>query len=68
MNSAAVARFEGGTDPVPVRLAGLAALARAGYPVGMTIAPIMPVATGGRSTAHCSMRRRPSWRTSPGST
>ena len=43
VNSAAVAgRFEGGTDPVPVRLAGLAALARAGYPVGLTIAPIMP--------------------------
>ena len=36
-------RFEGGTDPVPVRLAGLGALARAGYPVGLTIAPIMPV-------------------------
>ena len=43
VNSAAVAgRFEGGTDPVSVRLAGLAALARAGYPVGLTIAPIMP--------------------------
>ncbi|ADB33513.1 Radical SAM domain protein [Kribbella flavida DSM 17836] len=36
-------RFEGGTDPVAVRLAGLGALARAGYPVGLTIAPIMPV-------------------------
>ncbi|RTL70253.1 MAG: radical SAM protein [Pseudonocardiaceae bacterium] len=36
-------RFEGGTDPVPVRLAGLGRLARAGYPVGLTIAPIMPV-------------------------
>ena len=36
-------RFEGGTDPVAARLAGLGRLARAGYPVGLTIAPIMPV-------------------------
>ena len=36
-------RFEGGTDPVAVRLGGLGRLARAGYPVGLTIAPIMPV-------------------------
>ncbi len=43
VNSAAAARFEGGTDPVATRLAGLGALARAGYPVGLTIAPIMPV-------------------------
>ena len=43
VNSASAARFEGGTDPVAVRLAGLGALARAGYPVGLTIAPIMPV-------------------------
>jgi spore photoproduct lyase len=42
VNSAAAARFEGGTDPVATRLAGLGALARAGYPVGLTIAPIMP--------------------------
>lgn len=43
VNAAGVAgRFEGGTDPVPVRLAGLGALARAGYPVGLTIAPILP--------------------------
>ena len=27
---------------MPTRLAGLGALARAGYPVGLTIAPIMP--------------------------
>ena len=40
---AVAGRFEGGTDPVAVRLAGLGALARAGYPVGLTIAPIMPV-------------------------
>ena len=44
VNAAAAARFEGGTDPVPTRLAGLGALARAGYPVGLTIAPIMPLA------------------------
>ena len=43
VNSASAARFEGGTDPVAVRLAGLGALARAGYPVGLTIAPIMSV-------------------------
>ena len=42
VNSASAARFEGGTDPVATRLAGLGALARAGYPVGLTIAPIMP--------------------------
>lgn len=36
-------RFEGGTAPVVARLAGAAALVRAGYPVGLVIAPIMPV-------------------------
>ncbi|MEV8379253.1 spore photoproduct lyase family protein [Kribbella sp. NPDC056861] len=36
-------RFEGGADSVPHRLAGLGTLARAGYPVGLTIAPIMPI-------------------------
>ena len=36
-------RFEGGTDPVAARLTGLGELARAGYPVGLTIAPIMPL-------------------------
>jgi spore photoproduct lyase len=43
VNAASAARFEGGTDPVAARLAGLGALARAGYPVGLTIAPIMPL-------------------------
>jgi spore photoproduct lyase len=43
VNGASGARFEGGTDPVATRLAGLGALARAGYPVGLTIAPIMPI-------------------------
>ena len=36
-------RFEGGTASVPARLTALAALAAAGYPVGLTIAPVMPV-------------------------
>lgn len=35
-------RFEGGTAPVPARLAALRSMAQAGYPVGLTIAPIMP--------------------------
>jgi len=44
VNAAAVAdRFEGGTASMPARLAALTALARAGYPVGLTIAPVMPV-------------------------
>ena len=68
VNSASAARFEGGTDPVPVRLAGLGALARAGYPVGLTIAPIMPLGDWRASTAHCSTRRPPSSPTFPGST
>jgi len=44
VNASGVAgRFEGGTAPVPARLAALRRLADAGYPVGLTIAPIMPV-------------------------
>ena len=44
VNAAAVAdRFEGGTARTPGRLAALRALALDGYPVGLTIAPIMPV-------------------------
>ena len=35
--------LEGGTAPVPARLAAMRAMAAAGYPVGLTIAPIMPV-------------------------
>jgi spore photoproduct lyase len=43
VNAASVARrFEGATAPVPQRVAALAAVAAAGYPVGLTIAPIMP--------------------------
>jgi spore photoproduct lyase len=36
-------RLEGGTAPVAARLAGLRRLAEAGYPVGVVVAPIMPV-------------------------
>ena len=39
----AVPGFEGGTAPVPRRLAAMRAMAKAGYPVGLTIAPIMAV-------------------------
>ena len=44
LNAASIARdFEGGTANVAQRLAALRAMALAGYPVGLTIAPIMPV-------------------------
>ncbi len=44
INAASIARdFEGGTANVTQRLGALAAMAKAGYPVGLTIAPIMPV-------------------------
>ncbi len=44
VNAVSVARrFEAATSPVPGRLAALGAVAAAGYPVGVTIAPIMPV-------------------------
>jgi spore photoproduct lyase len=36
-------RFEGATAKVPARLRALSVIAAAGYPVGLTIAPIMPV-------------------------
>jgi len=42
VNSAAVARFEGGTAGMPARLKAMRRAALAGYPVGLTIAPIMP--------------------------
>lgn len=41
INPSAFARFEGGTDRVAARLAALARMAAAGYPVGLTIAPII---------------------------
>ena len=44
VNAASVdRRFEGATATVPARLRALSAVAAAGYPVGVTIAPIMPV-------------------------
>jgi spore photoproduct lyase len=36
-------RFEGGTAPMPARLGALRRMALAGYRVGLTIAPVMPV-------------------------
>ena len=41
INPRAFARFEGGTSPVAARLAALRRMADAGYPVGLTIAPII---------------------------
>jgi spore photoproduct lyase len=44
VNAASVERFEGGTARMPDRITALRRLALAGYPVGLTVAPIMPVA------------------------
>ncbi|MEK9212862.1 SPL family radical SAM protein [Sphingomonas sp. 2378] len=41
INPRLFARFEGGTAPVAERLAALRRMAMAGYPVGLTIAPII---------------------------
>jgi len=41
--TAVTTRMEGGTAKLEERIAALGTLARAGYPVGLTIAPIMPV-------------------------
>ena len=41
INPSGYARFEGGTDPVAARLAALRRMAEVGYPVGLTIAPII---------------------------
>jgi len=43
VNARGAERFEGGTARMAQRLAALRAVAMAGYPVGLTIAPIMPV-------------------------
>ena len=44
LNAEAVARrLEGGAAPVAERLAGAGLLADAGYPLGLVVAPIMPV-------------------------
>ena len=42
-NAAALIRYEGGTSPLQERLAALGRLARDGYRVGLTVAPIQPV-------------------------
>jgi spore photoproduct lyase len=44
INPRAFSRFEGGTAPVAARLSGLRRMALAGYPVGLTIAPIIAAA------------------------
>ncbi len=41
INPRAFARFEGGTSPVADRLGSLRRMAGAGYPIGLTIAPII---------------------------
>ena len=43
VNAAPLARLEGGTSPLPARLHALGRLARDGYKVGLTVAPIQPV-------------------------
>ena len=43
VNAAGLLRFEGGTSSLPSRLAALGRLARAGYRVGLTVAPIQPL-------------------------
>ena len=50
VNPPRFARFEGGTDPVAARLAALRRIAQAGYPVGLTVAPI--IAAEGWATAY----------------
>jgi len=42
VNAPNLMRFEGGAHALHDRLAALGCMARAGYPVGLTIAPIMP--------------------------
>ena len=44
VNAPALIRYEGGTSPLAARLDALARLARDGYRVGLTVAPIQPVA------------------------
>ena len=43
LNAHAAERFEGGAPRMPARLEALRRMARAGYPVGLTIAPILAV-------------------------
>ncbi len=41
LNPPLFARYEGGTAPVAARLAAMRAMADAGYPIGLTVAPII---------------------------
>ena len=41
LNARTAVRFEGGTHPVPQRLGAMRRMVDAGYPVGLTIAPII---------------------------
>lgn len=43
VNAKAAERYEGGTARMPQRLAALRRVAEAGFPIGLVIAPIMPV-------------------------
>jgi spore photoproduct lyase len=43
VNAAPLIRFEGGTSPLGHRVAALGRLARDGYRIGLTVAPIQPV-------------------------
>jgi spore photoproduct lyase len=43
VNARAAARYEGGTASLDARLGAMRLAARAGYPVGLTIAPILPI-------------------------
>ena len=43
VNAPTLIRFEGGTSPLAARVAALGRLARDGYRVGLTIAPIQPL-------------------------
>ena len=42
LNAEPAARFEGGTAPVAARLHAMRRAAETGYPVGLTLAPLMP--------------------------
>lgn len=53
INPPAFARFEGGTSPVAERLTALRQMASVGYPVGLTIAPI--IAADGWEEAYSSL-------------
>ena len=59
VNAAPLMRFEGGTNYLPERVTALGALARDGYKVGLTVAPIQPVEGLARSLCRALRRCRP---------